>query len=122
MSPRRPAGSSPIRPAAPHAISASRTTPTEWVFVRAIGVVNVPESRIHSRPVSSPLPLIVCEAAKSGSGGGMTTVTPVRTLSPSISVVWPTATPGTSVIALAGPVGSVPSSIPRSRARCIGRR
>ena len=82
-----------------------------------IGVVSVPESRIHSSPVSSPLPLIVCEPAKSGSGGGSTTVTPVRTFSPSTSVVCPTVTPATSVIAFAGPVGRLPISIPRSRAR-----
>ncbi len=99
------------------AIRASRTTPTECVFVSPIGVVNVPESRIHSSPVSSPLPLIVCEPAKNGFGGGTTTVTPVRTSSPSISVVCPTASPGTSVIALAGPEGRRPISIPRSRAR-----
>ena len=84
-----------------------------------IGVVSSPESRIHSSPVSSPLPLIRCAPAKSDSGGGSTTVTPVRTLSPSISVVWPTRTPSTSVIAFAGPGGSRPISIPRSRARGI---
>ena len=66
------------------AISASRTTPTECVFVSAIGVVSRPESRTHSSPVSSPLPLIRWQPAKSGSGGGATTVTPVRTSSPSI--------------------------------------
>ena len=38
------------------AISASRTTPTECVFVRPMQVVRSPASRIHSRPVSSPLP------------------------------------------------------------------
>ena len=62
------------------ATSASRTTPTECVFVSPIGVVSSPESRIHSSPVSSPLPLIRCAPAKSGSAGGTTTVTPVRTL------------------------------------------
>ena len=129
MSLRKPSHVSPTTgrlqshsPGGSAAISASRTTPTECVFVRPIGVQSVPESRIHSRPVSSPLPLIVCEPAKSGSAGGTTTVTPVRTLSPSISVVWPTADPGTSVIAFAGPVGRRPISIPRSRARGIGRR
>ena len=35
-----------------------------------IGVVSRPESRTHSSPVSSPLPLIRCAPAKSGSGGG----------------------------------------------------
>jgi hypothetical protein len=36
--------------------------------------------------------------------------------SPEISVVWPTRTPGTSVIAFAGPGGRSPITIPRSRA------
>lgn len=36
----------------------------------------------------------------------------VRTESPSISVVWPTRTPFTSVIALSGPVLKIPYSIP----------
>ena len=35
---------------------ASRTTPTLCVLVIAIGVVSIPDSRTHSRPVSSPLP------------------------------------------------------------------
>jgi len=34
----------------------SRTTPTECVFVIPTGPVRRPASRIHSRPVSSPLP------------------------------------------------------------------
>ena len=34
----------------------ARTTPTMWVFVIAIGVESVPDSRTHSRPVSSPFP------------------------------------------------------------------
>ena len=59
----------PRRGCAP-AISASRTTPTEWVFVSPIGVVSSPDSRTHSSPVSSPLPLIRWQPAKSGSGGG----------------------------------------------------
>ncbi len=129
MSLRKPSHVSPTTgrlqshsPGRSAAISASRTTPTECVLVRPIGVVSVPESRIHSSPVSSPLPLIVCAAAKRGSGGGTTTVTPVRTSSPSISVVWPTLNPGTSVIAFSGPVGRRPISIPRSRARGIVRR
>src|SRR4051794_13038252 len=53
------------------------------------------------------------------------TVTPVRTgplpttsgPSPAMSVVWPTRTPATSVIALKGPRGSPPIAIPRSDAR-----
>ena len=35
---------------------ASRTTPTLNVFVIPIGVDRQPDSRIHSSPVSSPLP------------------------------------------------------------------
>jgi hypothetical protein len=38
------------------ATSASRTTPTLCVFVIATGLVSIPDSRTHSRPVSSPLP------------------------------------------------------------------
>ena len=44
-------------------------------------------------------------------------MTPVRTEGPSIRVVWPTRTPGTSVIAFASPVGSAPMRIPSSLAR-----
>ena len=103
------------------AISASRTTPTEWVLVSAMGEVSIPESRIHSSPVSSPLPFSRCGPAKNGSSQGVRslgriTVTPVRTDSPSISVVCPTWTPGTSVIAFASPGGSVPITTPASRA------
>ena len=59
-----------------------------------------------------------------GSGGRIA-VTPVRTgpcpttsrPSPSMSVVWPTRTPGTSVMAFTGPVGTWPMAKPRSRKR-----
>ena len=97
---------------------ASRTTPTECVLVSPIGVVSIPESRIHSSPVSSPLPLSRCTPAKSGSGGGTTTVTPVRTPSPSIRVVWPTPTPSTSVIASAGPDGQPADLDPELAGAC----
>ena len=53
---QRPVVAAPPRSSSA-AISASRTTPTECVFVSAIGVVSCPDSRTHSRPVSSPLPL-----------------------------------------------------------------
>src|SRR3954463_4505845 len=43
-------------------------------------------------------------------------VTPVRTASPSTSVVWPTRTPSTSVIAFSGPGGNTPGAMPMSRA------
>src|SRR5215471_1289639 len=46
-----------------------------------------------------------------------TVVTPVRMFSPSTRVVWPTRTPGTSVIAFRGPVDSSPMATPRSRSR-----
>jgi hypothetical protein len=85
------------------------------VFVIAIGDSSTPASRIHSRPVISPLPFSRCGAAKTGSGG-TTTVTPVRTSSASISVVCPTWTPCTSVIAFSGPGSSSPSVMPSSRA------
>ena len=49
------------------ATSASRTTPTLWVLVIATGVVSSPDSRTHSRPVSSPLPLSRWQPAKTGS-------------------------------------------------------
>ena len=64
--------------------SASRTTPTLCVFVMPIAPPSSPASRIHSSPVSSPLPLSRCAPAKTGSvqmspSCGTTTVTPVRT-------------------------------------------
>jgi len=112
-------GSSSVRSAA---ISASRTTPTLQVLVSPTGVDSRPDSRTHSSPVSSPLPLRVWQPAKTGSLPGLppwgrTTVTPVRTSSLSIRVVWPTRTPPTSVIASAGPEASGPISTPSSRAR-----
>jgi len=66
-------------------------------------------------PVISPLPLSVNHDANTGSAfalpRGWTIVTPVRTGPwpttslplPEISVVWPTSTPATSVIASSGP-------------------
>ena len=64
--------------------SASRTTPTECVFVRPIGDVSSPDSSIQWLPVSSPLPFRRPMPANTGfsargSGRGTTTVTPVRT-------------------------------------------
>ena len=107
------------------ATSASRTTPTLCVLVIAIGVVSIPDSRIHSSPVISPLPLSRWQPANTGSWAspgprGMTTVTPVRTgprpvtsgPSPSSSVVNPTRTPATSVIALNGPGRPAPDRDP----------
>ena len=103
------------------AIRASRTTPTECVFVSAIGDVRKPDSRTHSSPVSSPFPFRRWQPANTGSVAGSpscgnSTVTPVRTSSPSISVVWPTRTPATSVIAFQRPGVPRPTAMPRSRA------
>src|SRR5262245_33400236 len=87
-----------------------------------------PASSIHVVPVISPLPFIENQPAKTWSFDplprGRIAVTPVRTgplptfsaPSPEMSVVIPTSTPATSVIALSGP--GVPSNgMPRSRAR-----
>jgi hypothetical protein len=54
------------------------------------------------------LPFSVWQPAKSGerqagSSAGTITVTPVRTSAPCTTVVWPTRTPATSVIAFSGP-------------------
>ncbi|MNF85292.1 hypothetical protein D3C84_676800 [compost metagenome] len=108
------------------AIRASRTTPTLWVLVKAIGLVSRPASRIHSRPVASPLPLRICTPAKQGCrlvdpGRGSISVTPVwmsrpAAVRPRMSQ-WPTRTPGTSVMALRRPGCSWPNWSPRSRAR-----
>ena len=62
----------------------SWTIPTLCVFVIPIGPVSRPASRIHSSPVSSPLPLRRWLPAKTGwvkmsPSWGMTIVTPVRT-------------------------------------------
>src|SRR5215470_4606049 len=110
------------------AITASRTTPTLDVFVIITGPSRKPDSSIHVVPVISPLPLSENHPANTGSFDdlprGWIAVTPVRTgptptsnfPSPEISVVCPTSTPLTSVIALRSP--GVPSNgIPSSRAR-----
>src|SRR6185503_16414649 len=55
-------------------------------------------------------------------GCGRIAVTPVRTLSPSITVVCPTSTPATSVIELREPGGNTPGAMPISRARGRGDR
>ena len=104
---------------------ASRTTPTLCVLVMATGPSSRPLSWTHVVPVISPLPFSVNQAANTGSGlalpRGWTTVTPVRTGPlpttsvplPEMSVVCPTSTPATSVIALSGPgvppIGSLSS-------------
>jgi len=97
------------------------------------GPASMPDSASQVVPVISPQPLSVCHAPKTGSQllpRGRMAVTPVRTAAGGsleiraawpagkweISVVWPTVTPATSVMALYAP--GVPSNgMPRSRAR-----
>src|SRR2546429_4282311 len=50
-----------------HSITASRTTPTEWVFVIITGPHRNPDSSTQVVPVISPLPFIVNQPAKTGS-------------------------------------------------------
>src|SRR6184192_1336500 len=50
-----------------HSITASRTTPTEWVFVISTGPHRNPDSSTHVVPVISPLPFIVNQPANTGS-------------------------------------------------------
>src|SRR5208337_2563837 len=110
------------------AMTASRTTPTLCVLVIMMGPSRKPESSSQVVPVISPLPLSVNQAPKTESLAsfprGWMAVTPVLTgpsptLSlplPEMSVVCPTSTPWTSVMALFAP--GVPSKgTPRSRAR-----
>src|ERR1035437_3365636 len=117
-------------PRVSHAMIASRTTPTLCVFVMPIGPSRNPPSVIQVVPVISPFPLYAYQLAKTGSRlsfpRGKTTVTPVRTgpwpttsrPSPSISVVKPTSTPATSVIASSRPaVPPMGSARSRSRGR-----
>src|SRR5215469_5468940 len=88
-----------------------------------------PDSSTQVVPVISPFPFCANHPAKTGFNmvslpRGRMAVTPVRTgpwptcslPSPEISVVWPTVTPGTSVMALNGP-GEPSKGMPRSRAR-----
>src|SRR6202451_2200867 len=112
-----------------HWITASRTTPTLCVFVIITGPSKNPDSSTQVVPVISPFPFSDHQPANTelfidSLPRGKTAVTPVRTgpfptsslPSPEIRVVWPTATPETSVIALSAP--GVPSNgMPRSRAR-----
>src|SRR5258708_18396485 len=111
------------------ALPASRTTPTLCVLVIITGPSRKPDSSTQVVPVISPLPFCAYQPAKEkrcmdAAPRGSTAVTPVRTGPlptsslplPEMSVVWPTSTPPTSVIALSGP--GVPSKgTPRSRAR-----
>ena len=114
--------------------TASQARPTCIVDVSRIGVSSTPHSRTWIAEVSSPAPLSTATPAArplrttSPSGPGTMAVTPVRATprptggsgSSRQTVVWPTRTPGTSVMALPGPGGSRPISMPRSRARARG--
>ncbi len=87
----------------------------------ATGPLNVPDSLIQETPVISPLPFWQWNPAATGSPvpagpRGWIPVTPVRTRSPSISVTYPTSTPGTSVMAFHVP-GRPANGIPSARAR-----
>src|SRR5262249_57090216 len=98
------------------AITASRTTPTLCVLVIITGPSRKPDSSTQVVPVISPLPFCAYQPAKEKRSmedvpRGSTAVTPVRTGPlpttslplPEMSVVCPTSTPSTSVIALLGP-------------------
>ena len=66
--------------------------PTAWVLVMATGPEKLPDSEIQDTPVISPLPFWEKKPAATGSAApsgprGWIAVTPVRTESPSISVV-----------------------------------
>ena len=84
--------------------------PTLSVLVRTIGVSIVPSSLTCVDPASLPKALPTNTAPATLSWNtlppcGKIAVTPVRTSSPSMIVVWPTRTPATSVIAFSGPGG-----------------
>src|SRR5437588_755690 len=98
-----------------HWITASRSTPTEWVLVIITGPHRNPDSSTQVVPVISPLPFMANQPANTGSSDalprGKIAVTPVRTgplptpslPAPAISVRCPTSTPATSVMASSGP-------------------
>src|ERR1017187_1766531 len=82
-----------------------------------------PDSSTQVVPVISPLPFRENHPPKTGAPDcfprGQTAVTPVRTAcfpSPEMSVVWPTSSPATSVIAFKGP-GAPSNGTPSWRAR-----
>ena len=105
-----------------HSTIASAAFQTHSVQVRRIGVSSSPSSRSCVTPNNFPYPLPTCSAAGTRSKNrfprcGRIAVTPVRTESPSTTVVCPTITPATSVMALCAPVRKMPGATPRSRAR-----
>src|SRR5262245_60449215 len=104
-------------------MTASRTTPTAFVLVVRTGPSRKPISSIQWVPVMSPLPFRAKKPAKQRLSAaspfprGRMAVTPVRTEAPSMSVTWPTSTPGTSVMAFRRPGAPNANGIPRSRPR-----
>src|SRR5438046_8449064 len=103
-------------------MSASATRGTLNVDVSRIGVSISPSSFTWVEPASLPKALLTKIAPGTFSrnrlpGCGRLAVTPVCTSSPRRMVVCPTATPATSVIALSGPVGRMPTFSPNSEAR-----
>src|SRR5262245_13243577 len=105
-------------------MTASRTTPTECVFVMQTGVARRPCSASQMVPVISPFPLnewnpAVTALVQMSPPAGQIAVTPVRATAgvSCTTVVWPTRTPPTSVMAFSGPGGSWPVRRPRSRSR-----
>ena len=120
---------------AQHSMSPSQARPTCMVEVRTIGVRSHPSSRTSMAEVSSPAPLRTATpagnaSAMSATGGpGTTAVTPARDtaagrrvglVAPHRGVAHQDA--GDVGDRVAGPVGSPPMSIPRSRRRGRGRR
>lgn len=105
------------------------TVPTACVLVRPMGVSTRPHSETCVMPDISPAPLSTKLPAinllSNTRSLGRITVTPVLTgpwpgislPSPRMTVVWPTRTPLTSVIALYFPGGKTPISIPSSLVR-----
>ena len=115
------------------ATRASRTIPTLWVLVIATGDVSRPD---FADPLEAGQLAVAVEAVAAGEDGfapGLRAARrddghagpdgPVPTTSgpsPEISVVWPTRTPATSVMALSGPGTPRPIVRPRSRKRIRG--
>ena len=108
--------------ASSHPTIASAARHTQSVHVSRIGVSSSPSSRTCVTPTSLPNPLPTWIAAGTRSKNrlpacGRMAVTPVRMESPSTTVVWPTRTPATSVIAFNGPGRKTPGATPSARAR-----
>src|SRR5258708_709496 len=103
-------------------MTASATRGTFSVDFNMIGVSISPSSFTWVDPASFPnaLPIKIAPGTFSRNRFppcGRIAVTPVRTLSPRMTLVCPTMTPPTSLIMLCGPVGRMPTTTPASRAR-----